>query len=38
MIQFLEDLKGIGTPPISGEDREELDRLRREHNRLKKVH
>jgi len=37
MIQFLEDLKGVGTPPITGEDREELERLRREHVRLKKL-
>ena len=37
MIQFLEDLKGVGTPPITGEDREELERLRREQIRLKKL-
>jgi hypothetical protein len=37
MIQFLEDLKGVGTPPISGEEREELDRLRKEQTRLKKL-
>ena len=35
MIQYLEDLKGTGSAPISGEDREQLDRLRREHARLK---
>ena len=35
MIQFLEDLKGTGTPPISAEEREELERLRKEHGRLK---
>jgi hypothetical protein len=35
MIQFLEDLKGAGTPPISAEEREELERLRREHGKLK---
>ena len=31
----MEDLKGVGTPPISAEDREELERLRREHSKLK---
>lgn len=31
----MEDLKGIGTPPISHEEREELERLRKEHAKLK---
>lgn len=31
----MEDLKGVGTPPISAEDREELEKLRREHAKLK---
>ena len=35
MIQFLEDLKGKGIAPISAEEREELERLRREHSKLK---
>lgn len=35
MLQFLEDLKGTGTPPISAHEREELEKLRKEHARLK---
>ena len=35
MIQFLEDLKGKGTAPISAEQREELERLRKEHAKLR---
>lgn len=35
MIQFLEDLKGVGQAPISAEEREELERLRKDHAKLK---
>jgi hypothetical protein len=35
MIQFLEDLKGKGTPPITAEEREELEKLRRDHKKLR---
>eukprot|EP00347_Sterkiella_histriomuscorum_P007226 403349777 len=35
MIQFLEDMKGVGTAPITAEEREELERLRREQSKLK---
>jgi hypothetical protein len=31
----LEDLKGVGTAPLTAEDREELERLRRDQVKLK---
>lgn len=34
MIQFLEELKGRGVPPLSPSEKEELDKLRREHTKL----
>lgn len=39
MIQFLEDLQGKGTAPISAEEREELEKLRDEQAKLRaKIH
>ena len=35
MIQFLEDLKGSGTPALTPEEKAELDKLRKEHQKLK---
>ena len=35
MIQFLEDLKGSGTPALTPEERAELDKLRKDHAKLK---
>jgi hypothetical protein len=34
MIQFLEDLKGLGKLPLSHGEREELEQLRADHARL----
>lgn len=36
MIQFLEDLTGSGKKPLNSQEREELEILRKEHDRLKK--
>ena len=33
MIQYLEDLKGRGAPPLTASERDELNRLRKEHGR-----
>ena len=35
MLQFLEDLKGTGKAPISSMEREELEKLRKEHVKLR---
>ncbi len=35
MIQFLEDLQGKGTPPLSAEERSELEHLRKEHQKVR---
>ncbi len=35
MIQFLEDYKGVGAPPLQFEEKEELDRLRKDVSFLK---
>jgi hypothetical protein len=35
MIQFLEDMKGRGPPPLTAEERSELEKLRKEHHKLK---
>lgn len=35
IIQFLQDLKGTGAPPLSKEERTELNRLRDEYEKLK---
>lgn len=35
MIQFLEDMQGKGTAPISSNEREQLERLRAEQAKLK---
>lgn len=39
MVQFLEDLKGIGAPPLSADEKAELEQLRSRnadlHRRLK---
>jgi len=35
MIQFLEDLKGTGTPALSPDERAELEKLRKDHQKLK---
>ena len=34
MIQFLQDKKGIGAPPLSKDERIELDTLRAEYKKL----
>ena len=36
MIQFLEDFKGVGVPPLSPLEKAELEKLRKEHTKLKK--
>ena len=36
MVQFLEDLKGIGAPPLSPQERAELEELRTQAASLKK--
>ena len=35
MIQFLEDMKGVKNKALTSSEREELDSLRRDHQRLK---
>jgi hypothetical protein len=35
MIQFLEDLKGTGTPALTPDERADLEKLRKEHQKLK---
>lgn len=35
MIQFLEDLKGMGKKPLNAAELEELENLRKEHGRLR---
>lgn len=35
MIQYLEDLKGVGIPPLTSLEKQELEKLRKEHLKLK---
>jgi hypothetical protein len=35
MIQFLEDMKGTGVAPLSALEKAELQKLRKEHDKLK---
>jgi hypothetical protein len=35
MIQYLEDLKGIGVAPLTTDEKAELFQLRKEHQKLK---
>jgi len=35
MLHVLEDMKGVGEKPLDPEERGELDKLRKEHAKLK---
>ena len=37
MIQFLEDMKGEGTPALNNQERDELEKLRKETAKLKQI-
>jgi hypothetical protein len=37
IIQFLQDVKKIGAPPLNKEERQELNALRDEYEKLKEI-